>query len=248
MIIMQVAVAFFLFLQTCFAVPTDLTHVPVNRTNVCAIVSKLYVSNYTTSQLSLKGYTFNVAYSLGLATNKAYLVLGQVDGVDNRPIDGFLFNLYEAIAALGGFKFNYVMTPNEGTEGDDLYLYEMVSRFDSILKPSFDTFARRQAGIGFTPGVLDGSLVLITNSTTNFKTIPPNFDPLSWLAPFGYDLWGAIVGAIIFHACIQCLLEYTEYYRRKHDICGIPSSYGDNEQTADEIEEPQHIIDYAYQV
>jgi len=124
------------------------------------------------------------------------------------PTGGFLFGLYEQMALYGGFKWNYTLTPRQGSASDDDYLLSMCTKYDTVAKTSFDTLARRSKGLSFSPPLLEASLVLIIDSSVYESNHIPILN--SWLYPFSPDLWGAIIAAICGHALLQWLIDKTE--------------------------------------
>jgi len=123
------------------------------------------------------------------------------------PTGGFLFGLYEQMAIRGGFKWNYTLTPEQGTASDDDYLLSICTKYDTVAKTSFDTLVRRTEGLSFSPALLEASLVLIIDKNV-FSTMQVS-RMLSWLYPFSSELWGAIIAAISFHALLQWMIDKT---------------------------------------
>jgi len=150
---------------------------------------------------ALKGMTITIAY-VNNAPPQSYTY--NTDGV---PSGGFLYDIFNQSAKIGGFNIKWVLTPQQGAASDDIYLANITSQYDAVAKASFDTIARRLKGVSFTPPLVDASLTLIINSQINHK---PYVIKLSFLDPFGYDLWGGIVAAIAFHALMQYFLNRTK--------------------------------------
>jgi len=175
--------------------------------------------------LALAGTHPEIAYTANAAV--AYF---QSDPNTLLPINGFLYQLFERMAISGNFRWNYTLTPNQkSTVKDDGYLKNITSQYETVTKVSFDTTQRRKLGMDFTPPLLSANLVMIVDKNKGKQSI--DFDAYSFLYPFNYEVWGAIIAAIMAHAIIQFLIDYSEYRR-----AGIA-------EQALEVEDPTQVAD-----
>lgn len=166
----------------------------------------LNYQNSTDLTKAIAGMTISVAY-VANAPPQSYTYGTDPSTGQPIPTGGFLYNVFNMSGNIGGFNIKWVLTPPQGSVPDDIYLANITSHYDAVAKASFDTVTRRLQGLDFTPPLVDASLTLIINSAINQK---PYKIQLSFLDPFGYDLWGGIVAAIACHALVQYILNRTK--------------------------------------
>jgi len=187
---------------------------PGVRTSFCdpANTNKAAVSGQSglgALPMVLKGTNPSVAYAKNAPP--AYFKL---DPTTFKPIGGFLYEMFEKVASVGGFTWNYVLTPNQPSSmKDDVYVANITSYYDIVAKVSFDTTARRLLGLGFTPPLITADIVFITDSEANLQV--PEVQFFGFLLPFTYDLWGKIIGLMVLHATLLFLVDHLEFTRNK---------------------------------
>ncbi|KAI9031340.1 hypothetical protein DFJ74DRAFT_655371 [Hyaloraphidium curvatum] len=126
---------------------------------------------------------------------------------EQGPQSGFLYDILEKIARSGRFSWNYTLIPDQLPEQtDDLWFANVTRNFDSVARVGWDTSIRRSLGLAFTPGIIDASVIMIANRDTDLTEQTTNF--VIWMYPFTWELWGAVLGALVLHALAQLAMEH----------------------------------------
>ena len=119
-----------------------------------------------------------------------------------NPAGGFLYKVQQVLAKRGGFRFRYILEPDLKSDTQSQWLTNLTSRVDLVAASWFaDTTSRRQSGLGFTQGLVDASLVLVTQSTVQGANI------WSFTIPFTGALWFAIMCLVVFNTILYYLLD-----------------------------------------
>lgn len=121
-----------------------------------------------------------------------------------QPIKGLVFDVLTEVSKRGGFDIIYkvVKTPKGLTLTQQLeYALPKVDILAS--KYYIDSTSRRSAGIGFTYGFVDASLVLITTSSPT--SAASGF--FSCFQPFSFNLWICIILLLAAQTLVHWFLE-----------------------------------------
>ena len=126
-------------------------------------------------------------------------------GTKGFPLSGFDFDLQNAIAQRGGFKFQYVLVDDPGpTESFTHWLTSLVSNADIVATDWYsDTIARRNVGLGFTEELVDASLVLVTTQSTAKGGGMDFWSLWNFLYPFAPKLWGTLAALVFVNALLM---------------------------------------------
>lgn len=190
-----------------------------NRTNFCPRALAVLNGSMVLSN-GLEGMRVKVAIHEN--TPAFYMI---VNGTIGRPQGGFMLSLQQAIAQRGGFEFQYVLVPSKPPGMSWTIRLNQILPFVDMYGNNFytDSVDRRSAGIGFTPEIVDASLVLVTavtsrSSSSNFfgknqdNSIETYF---SFLAPFTNRLWMVILAIIVSNGVLHWLID-PSHHREKH--------------------------------
>ena len=123
-----------------------------------------------------------------------------------HPTAGYIYNVQQAMAQRGGFKFKYILEPSAGSASYDQWLKNLTGSVDIVASSWYsDTTSRRENGMGFTQPVVDASLVLVSIQ------VPPK-SPDLWLfaTPFSIGLWLTIMALVAFNAILHYSIEPPE--------------------------------------
>jgi len=150
---------------------------------------------------ALSGQTVTINYQ---ASSPDYLLA--VNG-NSRPSSGFIFQVMELVAQLGGFSLNWVQTPIPGNMTLTTYLYR------SLLHPTgidlatdivySDLVDRRNNGVQFTQPVADNSVILVT--TFHQKTVAASI--MAFASPFDNYVWMSIMLCVCFNGALFTVIE-----------------------------------------
>jgi len=171
------------------------------RTDWCPRQALLGVGRLSNITSLLKSSYPVVAVPTNL--NSAFVTF---DATTNKPNGGFFYDVLQKVASLGSFSWNYTVVGVQDGPLDNFFV-NFTMDFDTVLRPATDTPLRRQRGLGFTPSLLDSTLVLVINN--NMATGVPIDGNYAWLFPFSYELWGCIVGILALNAVLQYLMDWS---------------------------------------
>lgn len=171
-----------------------------NRTNLCDRMTKLENGSINIAD-ALRGATIKVA--IVYDTTSFNMMISNETG---KPFGGFMFNLQQQIAARGGFNIDYTVVPSFPTKPQEyrFYLKKILRYVDMLGNRGYaDTVTQRADGIGFMRGIVDQSLVLITQS----PVINNKVDFFSFLTPFSNTLWAWFAGVIFFNGFVHYFVD-----------------------------------------
>jgi hypothetical protein len=171
-----------------------------NRTNLCDRMNRLQNGTVGIAD-ALRGATIKMAIMYD--TTGFNMMISNQTG---KPYGGFNYNLQQQIAARAGFTIDYTVAPNFPGKPMDykLYLKKILRYVDMLANRGYaDTVDRRAFGIGFMRGIVDQSLVLVTQSTV----INSKVDFFSFLTPFSNTLWAFFAGVIFFNGFVHYFVD-----------------------------------------
>lgn len=155
----------------------------------------------------LVGLNLSVAMTnyAGIPNEARFFALND-DGVIDPDDPGLFVVIMDEIARRAGFEwrnsFLAVELPPPDKSWSDLLVWE-TTHFDIAADYWARSAARMREGVAFPHGWYDGSIVMVTRQIV--KEEP--FDPKSFLVPFEYSVWLAILAAIFITGMAYFFLE-----------------------------------------
>lgn len=114
-----------------------------------------------------------------------------------------MYVIQQELAQMGNFTFAYHMVADPIGKSGTPYIVSTLKRFDLLGVYYTDSSTRRAANVGFTQGIVDASLVLITT-----VSVPKLRDNLwNFLLPFSNQLWWLLCGILVFNTVVYLWME-----------------------------------------
>ena len=210
------------FVLLWLMVVTICCYVSAIQQNYCQEMAQLQnTSSPFDSINSLAGRTVKVGINLDADPAMMYLPQGSY-----HPNNGLLYKLEQEIAKRGQFKLEYVLVPSLSSYAStDQFLNEVGNSCDIYgAGVVTDTSNRRAAGIDFSVGVVDNSIILVTTTA-----IGRSNSIWAFATPFDQNLWILIYMIAIFHAVVFYICEKTKGFESSGDDPNPPVLAGKND-------------------
>lgn len=176
------------------------------RTNVCDR-QRLVADGDVSLRNALQGLNLTVAMTnyAGVPNENRFFALTD-EGAIRETDPGLFVVIMDEIARRAGFEwrhsFHAVTPPGPGKSWTDLLVWE-TTHFDIAADYWARSVERMSKGVAFPHGWYDGSIVMASRA----KVENEPFDPKSFLVPFEYSVWFAILGAIVATGIAYFFLE-----------------------------------------
>jgi hypothetical protein len=115
-----------------------------SRTYYCERAAGMITGLYNVST-ALSGMVVSTAVNYD--TDPVYFVINNTTGT---VTGGLMYEIQQAVAAIGNFTFEYHMVADASGKSSNSYMLSTLSRFDMLGVYYTDTVARRSKGIGFS--------------------------------------------------------------------------------------------------
>ena len=177
------------------------------RTNVCSRQA-LLSDGQIELRHALQGLNLSVALDDYAHTgwNEENFFALSPDGTIDADDPGLFVVILDEIARRAGFQWRHsyaaVPPPPADRSWSDLLQWE-VTHFDIAVDYWAKSVERMSRGIAFPHGWYDGSIVMVARE----QVFEDPFDVYSFLVPFEWTIWCAIVGAIFMTGLIYFFLE-----------------------------------------
>jgi len=213
----------------------DLNNSPKNfRTNYCTQAQRFY--NYRSKNQSdflsnsLKGLNITIGIDAPTYSDPFFM---QLDNQGN-PIGGFMYQIQQNLAAIGGFHIQYVQMPPQGSMDETTYYMQILNYVDFYGgSPQADNPASRAQGIDFTFKVADASLFIVDAAKVHTSDI------WYWSKPFEPSLWAVCLSVCFLSGIIEYLIRETEEEEEEKEKGEKKAERGEKTEEVEEDEEEE---------
>lgn len=179
-----------------------------HKTNYCNRARSVFAAHIPLEQ-ALQGMVISIG--LPISPIDEFYMNFLPNGDQVIPISGFMFDVQNRIAKFGGFQFEYYPLSPIGQLSYTQYIQNSIQLVDFLGDNWYsDTAARREAGVSFTPTIVDASLILVTSNS--FVESTPNYFFFFYAFPSPI-VWVLIASAIVLNALVRLYIDHRIYQK-----------------------------------